>query len=153
METEKVFHIETATRTDLDVIMQIEALCFMSEAFSKRQMLHLIIKAKGVFYVLKYHNQIVAYLSLITNSYTKHARVYSIAVHPDTRGMQFGQSLLDKAMAYAKEYGCRLICLEVKTTNTAAIRLYEKNGFTQTGIRYRYYPDGSDAYCMAYPFR
>ena len=40
------------------------------------------------------------------------------------------------------------ITLEVKESNTPAIKLYMKNGFIPAGIKPCYYHDGSDAIYM-----
>ena len=40
------------------------------------------------------------------------------------------------------------ITLEVKESNTPAIKLYMKNGFIPVGVKPNYYHDGSDAIYM-----
>ena len=140
--------IEQACLSDLDPILEIENMCFGPDSFTRSQFRYLITKAKGVFYVLKFEGRVVAYISLTSNSYTRNLRIYSIAVHPDMRGKGFAQQLLDKSILYAFENALKVVSLEVKTTNAAAISLYEKNGFTKTSIISYYYQDGSDAYRM-----
>lgn len=43
---------------------------------------------------------------------------------------------------------CESITLEVRENNTAAIHLYEKNGFMEVTKRKGYYSNGEDAYLM-----
>ncbi|MDR2039512.1 MAG: ribosomal protein S18-alanine N-acetyltransferase [Bacteroidales bacterium] len=140
--------IDTATLADIDQILEIEKLSFDSDRFSKQQFSYLISKAKGRFYVLRYEGKIMAYISLTFNQRTCLFRIYSIAVHPEGRGKNLAQQLIAKATEYAREKGAKAMTLEVKTTNLAAIRLYEKNGFTKTSVKHRYYTDGEDAYSM-----
>jgi [ribosomal protein S18]-alanine N-acetyltransferase len=45
----------------------------------------------------------------------------------------------------ARQAGCVNIVLEVRPSNEAALRLYEKTGFALIGRRKRYYPDKEDA--------
>ena len=57
-----------------------------------------------------------------------------------------GSMLLENLIRYAKEHGVELIDLEVRADNRAAIRLYEKFGFYQTGTLPAYFKIGDDYY-------
>lgn len=140
--------IEQAKTTDVDSILEIENQCFDSDRFSKRQFLYLITKSKGFFYVAKQQGQIVGYLSLLQNDRAHILRIYSIAVHPQAQGRGIAQKLIDKAIQEAKSNDLQSVSLEVKTSNTPAISLYEKKGFMKTIIKPNYYADGSPAYVM-----
>ena len=140
--------IEQAKPSDLNDIQKIESLSFESDQFSRQQFIYLMTHAKGAFYVVRLQTHVVAYISLLTHALTKNLRIYSIAVHPEIRGRKLGQALIDKSIEYARWNKLKTITLEVKTTNIAAITLYEKNGFIKTGIKYNYYHDDSNAYCM-----
>ncbi len=54
-------------------------------------------------------------------------------------------SLLEAATELLRRRDIATLHLEVAEPNSAARALYEKAGFIQTGLRRRYYPDGSDA--------
>lgn len=140
--------IDQATLSDLDAILVIEHACFDLDSFSKRQFVYLITKAKGVFYVVRFGGNVVAYASLVSNARTRNLRIYSIAVHPKFRGLKLAQLLMDQTFEYARSNRLKAITLEVKTTNIPAISLYEKYGFVKHCIRYNYYQDGSNAYGM-----
>lgn len=140
--------IREAHLGDLPPILEMEHLCFAEDSFSSAQFVYLITKGKGAFYVAETGGKPVAYLSLSFNSRTHNLRIYSIAVHPDCRGLKLGQLLMDKTFEYAREHKARKISLEVKVTNQPAIGLYRKNGFEATHIICKYYHDGSDAYKM-----
>jgi len=140
--------IEQATLSDLDAILDIEHFCFPFDCFSRKQFAYLITKSKGIFYVLKQQEKVVAYVTVVTNVHTRNARIYSIAVHPEARGNNYGQILLEKSIEFARQKQMKAINLEVNTNNTPAINLYEKNGFTTILIRKDYYLDGSDAFGM-----
>ena len=59
----------------------------------------------------------------------------SYAVSGDVRGQGVGELLVRHCMAKAKEIGFRILQFNaVVKTNTAALHLYEKLGFTQLGI-------------------
>ena len=76
------------------------------------------------------------------------AYITNIAVKSTSRGKGIGRFLFATLLAKAKEAGAKLVTLEVKTTNTAAISLYESFGFKVAGVRKRYYNNLYDAYVM-----
>ena len=70
---------------------------------------------------------------------TAECQLESILVDPDSRRLGLGQLLLSQAIAWCRQQQASILRLEVRTGNHAAIRLYEKNGFTSIGRRPRYY--------------
>jgi [ribosomal protein S18]-alanine N-acetyltransferase len=54
-------------------------------------------------------------------------------------------ALLEAAIELLRRRDIATLHLEVAAPNVAAWALYEKAGFIQTGLRRRYYADGSDA--------
>lgn len=68
--------------------------------------------------------------------------VANIAVHPEWRRCGVGRRLMERAVEAGRERGSTRIMLEVRASNTAAIRLYESYGFVRVGIRKNYYHDG-----------
>jgi ribosomal protein S18 acetylase RimI-like enzyme len=61
------------------------------------------------------------------------ARVFSVAVDPGFQGHGLGTGLMRAAMQYLRGRGARCVRLEVRPDNTAAVRVYEKAGFTVRG--------------------
>ena len=76
------------------------------------------------------------------------AHITNIAVKRTSCGKGIGRFLFATLLAKAKEAGAKLVTLEGKTTNTAAISLYESFGFKVAGVRKRYYNNLYDAYVM-----
>lgn len=77
------------------------------------------------------------------------AHIVTIAVRDSHRRQGIGEMLLIAALDLARERSQPLITLEVRVSNDAAIRLYEKYGFEQAGLRPRYYSDNKeDAYIL-----
>ncbi|MGG3451966.1 GNAT family N-acetyltransferase [Domibacillus aminovorans] len=56
----------------------------------------------------------------------------TVCVHPDFRGSGIGTALLTYAEYIAAEHGGSKLSLNVETKKEAAIRLYERNGFSIT---------------------
>ena len=78
------------------------------------------------------------------------AHIVSIAVREAYRGQGAGELLMLGAVEMALRRGCEVLTLEVRVSNEAAQRLYEKYGFKNVGLRRRYYSDnGEDAYIMS----
>ena len=72
--------------------------------------------------------------------------VHTIGVDPAYQGQGVGRRLLDELLQFADG---GVVYLEVRTDNEAAIALYRSVGFTQVGLRRRYYRvSGADAYTM-----
>ncbi len=57
--------------------------------------------------------------------------------------------LLGAGIEFARRRGIAVLHLEVAASNLPARALYEKTGFTQAGLRRRYYADGSDALTLS----
>ena len=65
--------------------------------------------------------------------------ILKIAVDKEKRGKGIGEALIRKVMKEASENGARFFYLEVRESNTPAITLYKKVGFTESGRRAGYY--------------
>jgi ribosomal-protein-alanine N-acetyltransferase len=69
------------------------------------------------------------------------AHITTFAVHPAWRRQRIGERLLLAFLDVAVEQGAHEATLEVRLSNLAARRLYEKYGFRPVGLRPRYYSD------------
>jgi ribosomal-protein-alanine N-acetyltransferase len=72
------------------------------------------------------------------------AHVTTFAVHPRYRRRRIGERLLLALLDLAVDRHAREATLEVRLSNLAARRLYEKYGFRPIGIRPRYYSDNQE---------
>ena len=61
--------------------------------------------------------------------------IAEVCLLPESRGRGVGTLFLDFAKTHAKELGLARVSLRVFSTNTAAVRLYQKSGFQITGTR------------------
>lgn len=69
-----------------------------------------------------------------------------MASHPAHRRQGHARALLGELLSYARREHKRLLLLEVRQSNEAAISLYRGAGFETTGVRRGYYSDtGEDA--------
>jgi ribosomal-protein-alanine N-acetyltransferase len=84
--------------------------------------------------------------------FVKKGHVVSVAVLPENRKKGIGRALIEEAIAGVKLKKSDELYLEVRCSNTEAIRLYEKLGFVIKQRLKAYYRDGEDAYLMAIEF-
>ena len=84
--------------------------------------------------------------------FVKKGHIVSVSVMEEYRGKRFGSTLVDEAAKGIKIRQCGELYLEVRCSNTAAVKLYEKLGFTIQQRLKTYYRDGEDAYLMAINF-
>jgi ribosomal-protein-alanine N-acetyltransferase len=75
--------------------------------------------------------------------------VLDVATHPELRRRGYGRALMQQSLAYAREHAIKHLLLEVRRSNSPAIRLYRDCGFFAMGLRKKYYPDDEDAVEMA----
>src|SRR4029079_10175545 len=67
------------------------------------------------------------------------AHITTFAVHPAWRRQRVGERLLLAFLDVATDQRAHEATLEVRLSNLAARRLYEKYGFRPVGLRPRYY--------------
>lgn len=129
---------------DLDAVEALERESFTlpwtraaleSDALENRCARYLVLERDG---------QLLAYAGLWL--VMEEAYITRIATRPDCRGAGLAAQLLGALLQLASNLGVRYVTLEVRLSNTAAQRLYEKCGFERVGVRKRYYEDnGEDA--------
>jgi GNAT superfamily N-acetyltransferase len=74
------------------------------------------------------------------------ALLWDIRVAPSHRGRGIGKALLNAAIAWAWEEGCKNLLIETQDTNVAACQLYSSAGCTVASVQrgvYETYPDES----------
>ena len=72
------------------------------------------------------------------------AQVTNIALTSVQRGRGLGKTLMARLMRAAAARGAERMTLEVRPSNTPALRLYEGLGFAAVGIRKKYYQDNDE---------
>lgn len=65
--------------------------------------------------------------------------INNVAIRPALRGQGIGTNLIRRVFEEAKQLGARRATLEVRRSNEAARRLYERLGFYVAGTRPNYY--------------
>jgi ribosomal-protein-alanine N-acetyltransferase len=81
---------------------------------------------------------------LLAWSVADELHLLELATHPTHRRRGFARTLLTALLGYAREQQKRLVLLEVRRSNLAAIALYESFGFETAGVRRGYYSDTAE---------
>ncbi len=81
----------------------------------------------------------------------ENAQLCNIGVRTSYKRRGIGRKLLNYCIEQAQIAGCEYLSLEVRKSNTPAIRLYESAGFIDAAVRKNYYEDGEDARLMVLP--
>ncbi len=97
-------------------------------------------------YVYETDDKIVGFI--IATDLTETCDILSLIVDPEYRNRKIATNLIDYLISELDE-NLKLITLEVRANNTAAIHLYDKFGFEVVNVRKKYYANGDDAYLMA----
>jgi [ribosomal protein S18]-alanine N-acetyltransferase len=69
------------------------------------------------------------------------AHILNLCIIPAVQRIGLGQALLEHLLDVAKAHQANELFLEVRPSNHAASRLYERAGFSSVGFRKAYYPD------------
>ncbi|NNP76340.1 ribosomal-protein-alanine N-acetyltransferase [Acinetobacter sp. Ac_3412] len=124
---------------DLESVAGIERLV-QTHPWSKQQFQESVASYQCTVY--EQANQVVGFC--ILQPVLDEANLLLMAIHPSQQGKGLGYELLESSIQQLKNNPIQIF-LEVRESNTAAIRLYEKSGFHQIDLRKNYYPnpDGS----------
>jgi [ribosomal protein S18]-alanine N-acetyltransferase len=76
------------------------------------------------------------------------AHVTNIVVAPPARRQGVAAKLMGELARASIAHGCVAWTLEVRASNTAALELYRRFGFSPAGVRRRYYENTEDAIVM-----
>lgn len=130
---------------DLDAILTIEQASF-SVPWQREHFEHEMAAPYSFPFVAESSGSIVGYVCLM--SLFEEAQILDIAIDPAERGKGIARLLMDHAVAVAREKQAEVLALEVRSTNSSAITLYERCGFVRTGVRCKYYEGRDDAVLM-----
>jgi ribosomal-protein-alanine N-acetyltransferase len=140
--------IRKAEASDLPEIMEIENASF-TLPWSRGSFKYELMHKETIFKTAVSNGKVIGYICARVIIDTIH--ILNLAVAPKFRRAGIGSTLLQDALEELKKstHGANFVILEVRESNTPAIRLYEKFGFNIMYRRRHYYqmPD-EDAVVM-----
>ncbi len=130
--------------SDLPQVTSIERRAFPTP-WSLAMFVLELSKPSGVCLAAVEAGELVGFL--ICSRYADVFHLMNIAVDPAVRRRGYASAMLEQMLELAGRE--QAFTLEVRTSNTPAIALYERFGFRSAGTRRRYYHDtGEDAMIM-----
>ena len=134
------------TRDDADEIAALETKCF-AMPWSREDFWRETKNELAEYVVGEMNGKIVAYAGAWVSF--NQAEVMHVAVEPELRGQGIGTLIFGALIEAVKKRGAKSVTLEVRPSNTPAIKLYESFGLKSVGRRKGYYLDnGEDALIM-----
>lgn len=131
---------------DILRIAEMEKECFPEEPWSYQTLAGCFSSPAFIGYVAEDGGEIAGYGGVTVAADS--ADVENIAVTEPYRRSGVGTELLKKLLKSAKESGAERVFLEVRVSNSAALKLYLKCGFNGVYARTRYYSNGEDCLVM-----
>ena len=134
--------IEEMRLDDIDAVQEVERASF-PVPWPANAFRHELTQNKNAHYIVaKEGDHIVGYAGLWLS--LDEAHITTFAVLPDHRRRKIGERMLVEIFDRAEKLGAEWLTLEVRASNLAAQRLYEKYGFRPAGVRRRYYSDNNE---------
>ncbi len=142
--------IRSATLDDLDALYNIEKECFGEEAFTREHLIYLMEKPNAICLRAITNSKIAGFIiGLIeTRSRARVGHIYTVNVVIEHRRSGIGMKLLEELERIFLNRKAKMIYLEVRADNIAAIELYRKNGYTEVQPLKDYYSIGAHGYQM-----
>ena len=122
---------------DIASIMPIETLLFAEECWGEEQVKNQLINPRCLNLGVSTSEELIGFA--LVSSVLDEAELYQIAILPKAQGRGVATDLLHELVNRLKGLGITRLMLEVRETNTAAVKLYTSFGFVLDGRRKGYY--------------
>lgn len=136
-------HIRKARPEDAAAILRLEDQ-FPSDRMSLRSVRRFLRVPSAQVWVAEHNGAVVGALIWLSRRNGRAARIYSVVIAPEARGLGLAQQLVTAMEAEARSFGRETATLEVRADNTAARALYAKLGYELRAELPGYYEDGAD---------
>ncbi len=134
-ETKEVI-IKELTKEDVDAAAKLEAKTF-SMPWKASDFLEMVNADYAHYYVAVIGKRTVGILGL--RDIAGEGEITNVVVEKSERRKNIASLLMETALEKCDELGIKDVTLEVRISNTPAIKLYEKFGFKEEGIRPSFY--------------
>lgn len=142
MQTE----IRPLAEKDLDRVSQIEAASF-SMPWKREDFKDLIESEHSVYMVITLDGLVIGSAGYTYNGFEGY--INNVVIDSEYRGKGYSAILMEGLLNHGVSQGIMDYTLEVRVSNTPAIKLYEKLGFESAGVRKNFYERPTeDAFVM-----
>lgn len=138
--------IRKMKESDLDQVADIAKRAF-ARPWSRQGFQEALPVENAIFLVAEENGVVEGYCGMFVA--VDEGEIINIAVKPEFQKQGIADRLMRAMLSEGRKRAVYRMFLEVRVSNEAAIRLYEKNGFTRQGIRKDFYKEiHEDAYVM-----
>lgn len=130
------YQLRPMAQEDIDAVMVIEPTIY-SHPWSRGNFTD-SLQAGYSAWVLTSHEEIIGYTLMMIA--LDEAHLLNISVAAPYQKLGYGHVLLEHMLGKAKHYKATDMFLEVRSSNEAAISLYESHDFIEVSVRRGYYP-------------
>jgi ribosomal-protein-alanine N-acetyltransferase len=142
--------IDDLKAEDLNSVLEIERASFTTP-WSEISFFNELKKPGSIVRAARKGGRIVGYI--FASRILDEGHILDLAVHANFRRLGVATALVSHVIERLGGEGCRFIFLEVRESNSPALKMYSKSGFERIGIRKRYYASPEeDAVIMALKF-
>ncbi|HJW89242.1 MAG TPA: GNAT family N-acetyltransferase [Anaerolineales bacterium] len=134
--------IEPATWRDMNVLRNLEQVCFPKDAWPLLDLIGILAFPNVVRLKAVKDSQMIGFVAADIRLRERLAWITTIGVLPEYRGQRIGSALL---RACEERLETPRIHLCVRASNEAAVRLYRRFGYRRYDLWRQYYSDGEDA--------
>jgi len=132
----KPLRIWVGTEDDtFEISRLVDAVAF--DRWTAKQVLSELERTASTIYLASARGHICG-LAIVMRA-ADEADLLLMAVHPRFRRQGVARKLLDSLTVKLRKSGVIKLSLEVRSTNSSAIRLYQQTGFEMTSVRKGYY--------------
>ena len=121
---------------DLDEVCRIEEASF-SMPWKREDFQGLIDSENSVYLVILADDRVVGAAGYTFNGFDGY--INNVVIDVDRRGQGLGKLLMKELLTVGRKNGVPEFTLEVRVSNTPAIKLYESLGFKSEGVRKNFY--------------
>jgi len=130
------FVIDEMRPEDVPEVLSIEQVSFTTP-WSGTLFMNEIYKPLSLPKVARAGGRIVGYIC--ANQVLDEGHILNVTVHPGHRGQGMALEMIRHMVGLLEERSCTVIFLEVRISNEAALRMYERAGFRMLTVRKNYY--------------
>ena len=143
--------IRRMSAADIHFAAEIERLCFV-HPWSEQSINEEMSKENSVFLMAFEDETPIGYVGLST--ILDEGYMGNLGVVEEYRRKGIGRALMNELINECKAMDSAFVTLEVRASNTPAVKLYESLGFTEAGRRKNYYKEPlEDAILMTLYFK
>ncbi len=126
---------------DLEQVVEIEKAS-MPSPWSKELFEEELKRDRARYFVGEIDGQVAGYMGYWEAP--EEAHIINLAIAPRFRQKGLGFQMMEYCLRFAYNQGARLATLEVRESNEAAQKLYEKMNFRIVAVRKKYYSDNEE---------